>query len=231
MPLKPFQENFWNLSDTVAPPPLGGGGGGGYPLWQSYIVASLFGALWELGHRYLLQWRWWLRVVQRLRGLSGGLRDGVWDALDDLERGPAPPAPAPEPRIVERLVPVPVVRHKPKPRVRSLVQFARRVRRLSSEEHAVLLHTMDLLESPQFALAQQAVRTTATTPKFNRPESWGQYSKAIKTDPGRAENVFRHIRAHELTRQAARELGSTLSNPQAHLLVELAYHEFAIKGR
>ena len=46
----------------------------------------------------------------------------------------------------------------------------------------------------------------------------------MKSSPGRAENVFRHLNACQITRETA---GSTLTNPDCNLLVELAYHEWS----
>lgn len=100
----------------------------------------------------------------------------------------------------------------------------RRVRTLPTDRATVLEQTLTLLESPTFPIAKQAVRETALTLGFNRPEAWKPYSHALKAEPGRAENVFRHIRACELTRTRA---GSTMTNPTANLLTELAYHAYA----
>jgi hypothetical protein len=36
------------------------------------------------------------------------------------------------------------------------------------------------------------------TPRFNRPEAWLDYSRAIKASPNLAENTFRHLRAMTL---------------------------------
>lgn len=112
--------------------------------------------------------------------------------------------------------------------VRWYLRLFRRVRALDAERLAALAAAFHALESPAFPSALTAVQQTATTLGFNRPEAWKPYSHAIKASPKRAENVFRHIRACEETRAA---LSSTLSNPECNLLVELAYHAFARKGR
>lgn len=85
-----------------------------------------------------------------------------------------------------------------------------------------------LLQHPAYPFALEAVKKTATTLGFNRPEAWQGLSRQMKSSPGRAENVFRHLNACQLVRETA---PSTLSNPDCNLLVELAYHEFARKGR
>lgn len=165
MPLKSFQEAFWNLSDTNVAPTITASGG--YPQWQSSVIGALFGALWEQATAYLRQWRWSWQLLRRVR------------ATDDAQQ-------------------------------------------------RVLLRTLDLLEHPAWPCAQHAVRQTATTLGFANPSAWVEYGRMLKADQGRAENVFRHVRACELTRQQA---SSTLSNPTVNALVELAYQEFAMKGR
>lgn len=111
----------------------------------------------------------------------------------------------------------------------ALVQWhwalARRVHGLPRESRAVLLRVVDSLESPAYPAAQQAVRTTATTLGFNRQEAWKDYARELKSDLGRMENVYRHLKACHLLRDAA---GSTLTNPQQNLLTELAYHGFTV---
>lgn len=85
-----------------------------------------------------------------------------------------------------------------------------------------------LLSHPAYPFAQAAVRRTATTLGFNRPEAWQGLSRQMKSSPGHAENIYRHMQACQWTRETA---GSTLTNPDCNLLVELAYHEFALKGK
>ena len=164
MPLKPFQENYWNLSDTTVAPVVISQGG--YPAWQSTIVASLWGTLWEQGRTWLQQLWWSWRV-------------------------------------------------------------ARRARALSPDRQGVLMRVFDLLEHPAYPHAQTAVRTTATTLGFASPQAWVPYSRMLKSNPGRAENLFRHVRACELTRAA---LSSTVTNPTCNLIVELAYADFERRG-
>ena len=113
-------------------------------------------------------------------------------------------------------------------RIRWWLGFAPRIHRLDSERRAVLVGVLETLESPHYRAAQRAVRRTATTLGFSRPEAWKDLSRALKDSPGRAENTFRHLEACKLLRETA---GSTLTNPQQHLLVELAYQGFAWKGQ
>ena len=169
MPLKVFQENFWNLSDTTVPPPSIAGEGG-YPGWQASVVGSLFGALGDQMRAAWAKWRWIWTLVRRIRGLD-------------------------------------------------------------RDRQLVMQRTLDTLEAPAFVLASQAVRETARQPGFHRPEAWRSLSHLLKADPGQSENLYRHFRTVNQLQLAAREAGSTLSNPQLHFSAELAYQSFAIKGR
>jgi hypothetical protein len=88
----------------------------------------------------------------------------------------------------------------------------------------VLLQAALLVAHPAYPAALAAVERTRTTLGFSRPEAWQALSRQMKQSPGDAENVFRHLQACQWTRETA---GSTLSNPDCHLLVELAYHQVA----
>lgn len=92
----------------------------------------------------------------------------------------------------------------------------------------ILLHAHALTQHPAYPHAVAAVAKTATTLSFNRPEAWQGLSRQMKSSPGRAENVYRHLLACQLTRETA---GSTLTNPDCNLLVELAYHDWALRNR
>ena len=102
-----------------------------------------------------------------------------------------------------------------------------RLERLDIEQCAVVERVIQTIECPQWTDARARVRVCATTPKFHQPEQWVAYSRAVKADSGQAQNVFRHVKVvHEL--KAAHPC---LSNPDAHLLTELAYHGMAQTGR
>lgn len=106
-----------------------------------------------------------------------------------------------------------------------------RIERLGPDRRALLTRTIEVLDSPGYPLAQQAVRQTATTLGFNRPEAQKPLWHMMKSSPGQAENVFRHLNVVELVDAGIRAQGSTLSNPQKHFLAELAYQDFALRGR
>jgi hypothetical protein len=100
-----------------------------------------------------------------------------------------------------------------------------RCRRYTPQQRAIVRATFDALDHPAFPLAQAAVKKTATTLGFNRPEAWKELSRELKGSAGHAENAFRHLEACRLVR--ANLLTSTVTNPECHLIVELAYHGFA----
>lgn len=103
--------------------------------------------------------------------------------------------------------------------------FAPKVHRLTLERRDVLVHVLDLLGSDTYTSARQAVRKTATTHGFNRPDAWMDLRRSLKDSPGQAENVFRHLEAMRLLKRDHQ--GSSFTNPTAHLVTELAYVGFA----
>lgn len=97
---------------------------------------------------------------------------------------------------------------------------------LPTERLRVLRTVITTLDSPLYPVAKRAVRETSQTLGFNRPEAWVPYSRELKSEPARAENVFRHLHCMRLIRDYS---GVTLSNPEQNLLAELAYHEYGIQ--
>jgi len=111
-------------------------------------------------------------------------------------------------------------------------RFLRRAQALPAPRRTVLLDVLQALESPQYDHARKAVRMTAVTLDFNEPRMWVNYSRAIKTQPRRAENIYRHVRAVDLLQASWRETApgsttTTLGNPIKDLLTQLAYQEYS----
>ncbi len=104
-----------------------------------------------------------------------------------------------------------------------------RVIRVHPAGRDALLRVLDAVEHPAYQTACVAVRKTATTIGFNRSTAWIELGRAMKRSPGDAENTYRHLESVRLLR--GNLLNSTLTNPQAHLMTELAYQDFAVKGR
>ncbi len=103
--------------------------------------------------------------------------------------------------------------------------------RLTGERRALLQHTATALGHPVWPAAQFAVRKTATTLGFNRPEAWKPLYHELKRSAGDAENTFRHLNTCAILDTALLARGSTMTNPQRHFLAELAYQDFALRQR
>lgn len=199
MPTLWAHTNYFATTSTVVPAPLAASNGG-YPLWQASGIAtgSLFGGLQAYWERCV----WWVRLW--------------WTTpRADLERALHQPVPGVIYKYVDRPLIVPSPPQIIKERV--VVEQPRVLSRAVEKAHDLTQHTA-------YPAALEAVKKTATTLGFNRPEAWHGLSRQMKSSPGRAENVFRHLNACQLTRETA---GSTLTNPDCNLLVELAYHEWA----
>lgn len=100
--------------------------------------------------------------------------------------------------------------------------FAPKVHRLNGERRAVLEHVLATLDAAEYGRARTAVRETSQILGFNKPDAWVTLKGALKDSPGQSENVMRHLEAM----RRLRGMGSTLTNPQAHLVTELAYLGF-----
>lgn len=112
--------------------------------------------------------------------------------------------------------------------VRAWMHLARMARDVRPEQFPVLEETCRLLSSPNFEAAQFAVRKTARTVGFNQPQQWKGLWQGLKSNPGQQENMFRHQQSLVTMRE---HLCSTVTNPEGHFLVELAYQDFAKRGR
>lgn len=112
---------------------------------------------------------------------------------------------------------------------RRVWRFTFRVSRLTPTQCLALERVLQSFEHPGYPIARHTVRKTATTLGFNRSEAWLELGRALKRSPGESENTFRHLESVRLLRFNL--VGSTLSNPQANLMVELAYQEFAAMGK
>lgn len=198
MPTLWAHTNYFATTSTVVPAALGASNGG-YPLWQASGIAtgSLFGGFQAYWERLV----WWVKLW--------------WGTpRADIERGLHPPTPG----VVYEFVDRPVIVPSPPQIIKEQVIV---------EPQALgqaVAKAQDLTKHPAYPFALEAVKKTATTLGFNRPEAWQGLSRHMKSSPGRAENVFRHMNACQLTRETA---GSTLTNPDCNLLVELAYHEWS----
>lgn len=106
--------------------------------------------------------------------------------------------------------------------------LAKRVHRLSKESRAVILATLDTVESPAYPHAQAAVRKTATTLGFNRPEHQRTLKHLWFGQPGPTDNIYRRLNACQLLRASA---GSTFTHPEEDYLIAVAYRGFTISRK
>lgn len=110
---------------------------------------------------------------------------------------------------------------------RWLWRFGRRVQALAAPDRVVVERVIGAMETPVWPLAQASVARTAHTLGFNRPEAWIALHRMLKHDHVENENRFRHLEACRLLR--GNLVTSTLSNPECHLMVELAYHRYTVR--
>lgn len=106
-----------------------------------------------------------------------------------------------------------------------------RLRRLDRERRAVLDRVVTQLQGQLYPHARVAVRTTARTLRLHEPTAWAKISHDLHRKYSWAENTYRHLHACDLTEEMLRADGSTTSNPDRSLTVELAYHGFAAVGK
>jgi len=212
MPTLWAHQLYFNNSSTAVAPTLAASNGG-YPLWQAGVITpSLWGGLQLYWERFL----WWVSLFRRVWKLPLFMRSELDWRIDRLV-GPVD--------TVAQLV-------RPTIRRRSFIQWLahptlKRKPAMPVEAPMLLTKAAALLNHPAYPIAQSAVRKTAKTLGFNRPEAWQGLSRQMKASVGHAENVYRHMQACQWTKA---EAPSTLTNPDCNLLVELAYHEFGLRG-
>ena len=98
---------------------------------------------------------------------------------------------------------------------------------LSAPKRALALHLLQMIDSPEYDAARDAVKATATTLGFNQPAAWKNCLKQTAHRTDWAENQWRHT---EAVRRLHAEYGH-LKNPQLNGLVELAYQGYAVCPR
>lgn len=210
-----FHGQYWAATDTNAVPVITAGRGG-YPLWQSTAIApvglGMISAWWD---GFKDRWRWWWHVVRQIRALSPRRRALVYRLVDGLQWEPPP-----------RLLVSVGADMQPASHVPPLAPADQ-----ARELELILERALHTVQHPVYPLAARAVRQTATTLGFNKPQAWIQLGHALKDHPDWAENTWRHLHACELTDQWARQAGSTLTNPDRHLLVQIAYSGFSARGK
>lgn len=199
-----FHSKFWR--GTVGggpPPPAGDSSPGGPYLYQAAVhtamaMSVVFGPPLDLLRTWWDGLMWWLALVRRIARLDVTHRMALLDVLDRLEGDTT----------------------------LALHRSVAGVLSCDPEQRAVVDRAVAVVRGPLWGPAKAAVRDCATTPKFHQPEQWVEWSRAIKQNKGQAQNVFRHLKAVQAVRGLA-DADLPVSNPDAHLVVELAYQGFA----
>lgn len=101
---------------------------------------------------------------------------------------------------------------------------------LSADHRRAVDRVVAVMRSPYWPDAHAAVQAVAQSPKFHHQDQWVEYSRAIRANVGQAQNVFRHLKAVQMVR-GLHDGDAAISNPDAHLLVELAYQAMATAPR
>lgn len=229
---------YWESSDTTPAPKIVSRGG--YPGFQAAVITpSLLGIFGAWIDTKMAQLKWWWRLHRGVAAIPPSQRQRVCEYVVRVQHGLPDPVVTkyvpqiiekPVEKIVERVVeqivekPVEIEKIVEKTVTLPATPLDRRIRKLDPVRQALAGYVIDLAGLPAFEAALTAVDECAHTLGFNRPEAWIPYSRMLKSDPGRAQDVFRHVKAMERTRELA---NSTLTNPEANLLVELAYHVYA----
>lgn len=197
-----FHRQYWRArANPIAAP--GAPTAGGYHQWMTVprsavgFSMAIWGVSFDSIRPIVRRWRDAYRLWRRIDRLTAAQRSSLDLALQRLEAG-------------SPIWPV----------------QASRLDRLDDEQRSVVTRVLEAIEGPWWEPARAAVRTCATTPKFHQPEQWTAYSRAIKANIGQAQNVFRHLKAVSELRSLA-DGEAAISNPAAHLVIELAYQGMA----
>ena len=103
--------------------------------------------------------------------------------------------------------------------------LVRAIHTLPIAQRQVVQSVVETMTAPAYVHARTAVRETAYAPHFTRPAMWVPYGRMLKEQPRRAENIFRHVKACERTR----ELAGPVPSADCDLVVQLAYQEYRIQ--
>ncbi len=194
-----FHRKYWGTRSNTPIPP-GPPQPWMYPIWQSSVTMcmSIWGVSFETIRPLLERFKWTVVTLWRLSRQSPESAERLLRWSDRFEVYAAS----------ERDL---------------LAQWAERWSGLDVQQRAVVDRVVTAITSPEWGDCLDRVRACATTPRFHRAEEWVPYSRALKANAGQAQNVFRHIKVvHELS-----DAHPTLTNPEKHLLAELAYQGFA----
>lgn len=107
------------------------------------------------------------------------------------------------------------------------LRMLRIVLRWPEPKRQALTRAIAVLDSPLYVHASRAVKMTAVLPGFNEPKAWQEVSHKLKASRGWAENTWRALEAQQAYDRMIRAEGSTATNSERVLMIEMAYQSFA----
>lgn len=113
-------------------------------------------------------------------------------------------------------------------RVRWFWRLFRAVLRLNQKDQKTLAKVVATFTDPRYAHAARAVKMTAIKPGMDGPLAWRSLAHDLKNHHRWAENSWRHLDACATADAMLRAEGSTISNPDRALFVELAYQSYGL---
>lgn len=226
-----FHAKYWKARNNAVAPP-GVSSTWGYPRWQSVprsgvtLSMAIWGvpldALRPLWQRLTETWRFCRQFWRFTRTQREALDRALAKITAHESFLVTVPIQVEVPKIVaERVtVHVPAVPDAYRATVDAVLQC-------DAVQRQVLDQAIAVMRSSWWPDAQAAVAAVAHSPKFHQAEQWVEYGRALKANAGQAQNVFRHIKAVAALRSLA-DGPAAISNPDAHLIVELAYRAYTV---
>ena len=96
------------------------------------------------------------------------------------------------------------------------------------EDRRTVALVVDSILDPRYPHAMRAVKMTAVKPGMDGPLAWRTLAHDLKFHHRWAENSWRHLDACATADAMLRAEGSTVTNPQRALMVELAYQSYGL---
>lgn len=104
----------------------------------------------------------------------------------------------------------------------------RAIVRMNRQDRRVVEQVVNSILDPRYQHAKRAVKMTAVKPGMDGPLAWRNLAHDLKTHHRWAENSWRHLDACASADAMMRAEGSTITNPDRALMVELAYQHLGL---
>jgi hypothetical protein len=104
----------------------------------------------------------------------------------------------------------------------------RAIVRMGKEDRRTVQKVVASILDPRYVHATRAVKMTAVKPGMDGPLAWRSLAHDLKTHSRWAENSWRHLDACASADAMLRAEGSTITNPDRALFVELAYQSYGL---